>query len=97
MYCRNCGQEVNDEAVVCPHCGCETGKKKLTDESSFGWAFLGFLFPVIGLILYLVWKSDYPLKAASVGKGALVGVLLQVVAVILCYVFVGVALSSLVL
>lgn len=21
MYCRKCGKEINDEAVVCPHCG----------------------------------------------------------------------------
>ncbi len=21
MYCRNCGKEVDDKAVVCPHCG----------------------------------------------------------------------------
>lgn len=23
MFCRKCGKEVLDEAVVCPHCGCQ--------------------------------------------------------------------------
>lgn len=24
MYCSNCGKEIDDKAVVCVHCGCET-------------------------------------------------------------------------
>lgn len=24
MFCRKCGQEIDDEAVVCIHCGCAT-------------------------------------------------------------------------
>lgn len=24
MYCKKCGKEIFDEAVVCPHCGCST-------------------------------------------------------------------------
>ena len=26
MFCAKCGKEINDEAVVCVHCGCATGK-----------------------------------------------------------------------
>mgnify|MGYP000848705560 CR=1 FL=1 len=25
-YCSHCGKEINDEAVVCPFCGCATEK-----------------------------------------------------------------------
>ena len=24
LYCSNCGKEIDDKAVVCIHCGCET-------------------------------------------------------------------------
>lgn len=24
MFCYKCGQQIDDEAVVCPHCGCAT-------------------------------------------------------------------------
>lgn len=24
MYCYKCGQTIDDEAVICPHCGCGT-------------------------------------------------------------------------
>ena len=26
MFCSKCGKEINDEAVVCVHCGCATEK-----------------------------------------------------------------------
>ncbi len=26
MFCSKCGKEINDEAVVCIHCGCATEK-----------------------------------------------------------------------
>lgn len=48
------------------------------DAPSGGFAALGFFFPLIGLILYLVWKDESPLKAKSCGKGALAGFLVSV-------------------
>lgn len=80
MYCPHCGQEIDDRAVVCPKCGVPVSGKKVTnpnDASSFGWAFLGFLFPIVGLILFLIWKDESPLKAKSCGKGALVSVIVS--------------------
>jgi hypothetical protein len=43
------------------------------DAPSGGFAVLCFFMPLVGLILYLVWKDEYPLKAKSCGKGALIG------------------------
>jgi len=48
------------------------------DASSFGYAVLSFFIPVAGLILFLVWKDQYPLKAKSCGIGALVSVIVSV-------------------
>ena len=53
------------------------------DAPSGGYAALGFFFPVIGLILYLVWKDQTPLRARSAGKGALIGVIVSVVGSVL--------------
>ncbi len=25
MFCRNCGAEIDDKAIICPKCGCATG------------------------------------------------------------------------
>ena len=59
-----------------------------SDTGSAGWAVLGFFFPLVGLILYLVWKDSKPLSAKQAGKGALIGVIVSVVSV-----FVSVVLS----
>jgi hypothetical protein len=49
------------------------------DEPSGGFAVLCFFVPLVGLILYLVWKSEYPLKARSCGKGAIIGAIISFV------------------
>ena len=48
------------------------------DAPSGGFAVLSFFFPIVGLILYLVWHDTLPLRAKSAGKGALAGVITSV-------------------
>lgn len=49
------------------------------DIYSGGWIALGFFFPLVGLILYLVWQTELPNRARACGKGALIGVIVQFV------------------
>lgn len=87
MFCRNCGAQIDDRAEICPKCGVRVNPQSASpatyDAPNAGFAVLGFFFPLIGLILYLVWKDQYPLKAKSCGKGALIGVIVYVAFVIL--------------
>ncbi len=63
-YCQKCGNEVNDEAVVCLKCGCEIKKDKETNqsnESSKASMILGILgiifawfFALVGHILSII-------------------------------------------
>ena len=95
MYCNKCGELINDEAVICPKCGCSTGKAvKSEDASSWGYALLGFLVPIAGLIMYLMWKTEYPLRAKSAGKGALISVIISVVVWLIYAIFLGSLLGS---
>ena len=32
MFCSKCGSEINDDAVVCPKCGCLVDNKKLNQN-----------------------------------------------------------------
>ncbi len=96
-YCSKCGKEIMDEAVVCPGCGCLQDNKPVqsqNDQSSFGWALLGFCVPVAGLILYLIWKDNTPLKAKSAGKGALASVIVSIVVYIIYAVILGAAIGG---
>ena len=74
MYCKNCGKEIDDKAEICPHCGVRNSA-----GGNVGWAILGFLFPIVGLILYLVWKNSAPKNAKMAGIGALIAVLIELV------------------
>lgn len=65
------------------------------DNGNIGWSLLGFFFPIIGLILYLVWKDHQPLNAKSAGKGALIGVIVGAIFAIIYGVLLGAAISDL--
>lgn len=73
-----------------------SGKK---DDGGFGWSLLGCCIPVVGLILWLVWRDEKPNTAGAVIKGAIVGAILLVVCYVLSYVLgigmLGVALTGL--
>ena len=78
-YCRNCGSQIDDKAVICPQCGVRQEPVTASNDSgSIGWAFLGCCIPIVGLILFLVWKDTRPNDAKKAGIGALVSVLLSV-------------------
>lgn len=66
------------EATVIPNVSSQV-KTNSTDSGSFGWAVLGFFIPLVGLILFLVWRRDRPLSANSSGIGALVSVVTNMV------------------
>ena len=58
MYCRNCGQPIDDNATVCQNCGAYQNKNpNVEDNGGIGWGLLGCCIPVAGLVLFLVWKD----------------------------------------
>lgn len=88
MYCKNCAKEIDDKAVICPHCGVpQTSLPQVVDNGGFLWWLLGCCIPVVGLILFLVWKDTRPKTAKSAGIGALIsfaiGILLYVLMILL--------------
>lgn len=94
-YCQFCGSELEEGSNFCGNCGkkqtsvysqeVSDGKQyRSNDAKSGGYAALGFFFPTVGLILYLIWKEEYPLRASSAGKGALAGFIFSIITGI-CY------------
>lgn len=78
-----------------PYRGGQNGNPIAADAPSFGFGLLGFFVPLAGLILYLIWKDQTPLKAASAGKGALIGVIVSVSISILSIVLLFIAGAAL--
>ncbi len=104
-YCTNCGKPVERGDSFCSNCGKAVGnvsvntnadKRKAEEASTAAWAVLGFFIPIVGLILWLVWTDEYPKKAKSAGKGALISVIVSVSFMILYFVLIFVLMTSVV-
>lgn len=82
-YCPNCRKLVNINCEHCPDCGFEfTPYKQVEDEitntvtyndptPAILWRLIGFLCPVAGLVLYIVFKDKFPTRSKLAGRGAL--------------------------
>lgn len=55
-------------------------QQPVNDSGSIGWGVLGFFFPIVGLVLFLVWKNTKPKCAKVAGIGAIIGFCLGLVA-----------------
>lgn len=86
-YCPNCGKETNAGAAACLNCGCSLattntashGVSGVNDDGNLGWGILGFLIPIAGLVLYLMWKDTKPKTAKVAGKWALISFIIGTV------------------
>lgn len=70
-FCQNCGAKISDKAVICPKCGVPVAGAQQTqvnpeDKNSGWWNLLGFLFPIVGWILWAVWHKEYPKRARGI-------------------------------
>ena len=95
---------MDNDASFCPKCGSDQRPSNPyqsprprpptdpNDSDSIGWAILGFLVPLVGLILFLVWMQTRPKSAKMAGIGALVNVIFSVVFAIV-WVIVAIALG----
>lgn len=101
-YCNHCGEKVNQGQEFCFNCGANLSQQQSQQPGQFnqqpniqsqdtgnaGWGVLGFCFPLVGLILYIVWNKDRPRDAKSAGMGALISVIVSVVFYILYFILI---------
>ncbi len=96
-YCKNCGAQIDNTANNCPFCGAaqNTPATTVTDNGGIGWGLLGCCIPIVGLVLFLVWKDTKPKTAKAAGIGALVAVILGVIYYILMFI-IGIGYASMI-
>ena len=87
MYCKNCGHEVNDNAVICPNCGVATDNYTKTNapEQKNTMALVGFILSffvsIAGLIISIIaYKNAKKPEYNGDGKNfALAGIIISAV------------------
>ena len=73
MNCNECGANFflwvpeNGESISEPKHNIAALDDKAAYNGIFWFVILGMLFPLIGVILYLIWKNTNPVKARAVG------------------------------
>lgn len=104
-YCTNCGTELENGAHKCPFCGLpqnptpnnmiytSDSNSKNDDTGSLLYGFIGCCVPIVGLVLFLVWKDTQPKNAKAAGIGALISVICIVVFYVLIF-LIGIGLST---
>ena len=59
MFCSTCGKEINDNAIICPHCGCGVNPQQQAPKSETplhkvnGLCLTGFILSLVSLLLSL--------------------------------------------
>lgn len=84
-YCFNCGKEVSVNSEYCMNCGVALTPAQKEDKGGFIWGLIGFLSPIVGLVIYLMWKDERPKTSKSAGKGALISAIAYAVLLLLYF------------
>lgn len=88
--CPSCNKFSPNDSKFCTSCGnniTSTSIYVADDQPNFGYALLGFLAPIVGFVLYFLWKDQTPNQAKSWLKGAITSVIFSVVLVLLYILF----------
>ncbi|MEG1256559.1 zinc-ribbon domain-containing protein [Clostridium sp.] len=92
MYCKNCGRQIDSNAEICPLCGVRVKEAESTvvDNPSHFAGVASCCFPIVGLILYFIWRGEKPKSAKVVCYWMLGGIAAWVVFYIVC-IFIGIS------
>ncbi len=95
MYCYNCGKEIDNSSKYCPYCNSPIGMNP-NREANLGLKILSFIFPFLGLIFYLCFDMDTPIRSKQCGKCALAGFLFMIIVIIILYIIVKITFTKMV-
>lgn len=66
MFCKNCGREIPEHAEVCIHCGVRARAPANEDKPNLSVNLITLCcIPLVGLIMFFVWKNEKPIAAKS--------------------------------
>ena len=77
MFCKKCGKEIEDDAVICIHCGRSTEDAApkpapVEDVVSPGFCVLSFFIPLFGVIYWALKYKETPKRAKACGLTAII-------------------------
>ena len=67
--------------------GITMNKKIEEQETAFFWGLLGFLIPILGFLLWMIWYKTKPKASKAAGIGVLISLGLLIILTVLMYGF----------
>ena len=87
MFCKHCGKEIDDEAVICPNCGVQVGdlspQKNTTNILTIIGFILAFIMPIAGLACSIIGKKQAETCGGSGKTLASAGIVISIVEIVL--------------
>ncbi|MFJ7825463.1 zinc-ribbon domain-containing protein [Psychrobacillus sp. NPDC096623] len=77
MFCPHCGDQISEHAEICPKCGVRVkgASSSGEDKPNIAVNLISFCcIPILGIVMFFVWKNDKPKAAKSALIWALVSV-----------------------
>lgn len=100
MFCKNCGKEIDDRAVVCPHCGVLTTQENGSVQSggtnvlAIVGFILSFFIALAGLICSIIGYKNAPQYGGKGKSMALAGIIISIVSMVLAFIIFSTALAA---
>lgn len=96
MFCKNCGKEVNDNAVICPNCGVQLaqlkGSNAVDETKSNSMAVIGFILSFFISIAGLICSIIAYRKCRDEGLGgkglAVAGIIISAVSMVFSFIYI---------
>lgn len=87
MQCPNCHAKISELAEICPKCGVRIKEAPVgVDQPNWGINLISLCcIPILGIIMYFVWKNDKPAAAKSALTFSLIGIGVVVVLYVLAF------------
>lgn len=86
MFCKYCGKEIHEKAVICPNCGCATGEPFQTKQpfgvgAMIGLILLTIFIPLVGIIVGAV-NLKYEERKGQAMALLITGIILMIIYII---------------
>lgn len=97
MYCSKCGNEIDNEALICSKCGCATADMPFRtnaaaaadEEDASLWKnaiILAFVLPIAGLIMGIIGCNQY--KNRNYRNNSVMAIVISIIATAICAVII---------
>ena len=92
MNCPHCGAKIDDQAKICIECGRRIDTKNIKidnikKESTFLPGLVSFIFPLLGFILFFVFRDTKKATAKACLRASLFGTLTYIILGVLFFFF----------